>query len=202
VAAQVRFSKTNDGWLDIADIINGVIVRADGTLARVIEVHPLNLELLPTDEVATLLDTWRGLAKEHGHPVDIRLSTRPQQAADYRARLRARADTLEAAGRTPQHQRFAALIRHHERWLADSVLPASRQRHIHWWPWVDPLGDRSLPGRGRAAAATVEQFHAGVTRLDEQVARVGALLRALKVPHRTLEHEEVCAYLHAETHPR
>jgi hypothetical protein len=199
-------SRTNDApWLDVADVINGVIVRHSGVLARVIEVLPMSLELMPTEEVAVLLDKWRRLAKGHDYQVDIRLSTRPQRAEAYLARLQTRATALEASARTVQHQRLAVLCRSHERWLRGEILPASRQRHVHWWPWVDPLADWSLsdplPARGRAAAATVEHFHAGVKRLDAQTGKVRALLDALKLQHHTLDHDEVLAYLHAETHP-
>lgn len=184
-------------FLGIQDVVDGVLLRTSGALVRILDVRPLNLALADDDELAARLDLWQARLKEHPDPVDIRVSTRPQAATAYLAELDRRRARL-AQARSLQERRLAALADAHARWLRESVLPASRERSIAWWPWVNPFA--AAPPAG--AALLEPRLRDGLQRLEDHVARVQALLDDLGLAHTLLDHAGVLRYLYLELHPR
>ncbi|MDY7080796.1 MAG: hypothetical protein SXV54_28265 [Chloroflexota bacterium] len=191
--------------LHVRGIVEGVVISDDGTLARVMEVLPVDLTMMGQGERERYrLDFGRAIASiRHPLAIQIVIASRPQTCDEYRRRLKARAQRLAhraALSEDPaERDRRERMAERALRWAAfvetqlSFVRPLEEQYLVV--VWYNPF-----PLQAKRRVLSHERFQEGKQELERRFALVMNVMRQADLQVRPLSDQELLAVMYRFYH--
>lgn len=198
------FPPTQD-HLHVRGIVEGVVISDDGTLARVMEVSPVDLTMMGLGEQERYrLAFGRAIASiRHPLAIQIVIASRPQTCDEYRRRLKARAQRLAhraALSEDPaERDRRERMAERALRWVAfvetqlSFVRPLEEQYLIV--VWYNPF-----PVRAKRRILSYDKFQEGKRELERRFTLVMNVMRQADLQVRGLGDQELLAVMYRFYH--